>query len=92
MNRMLLSVAAVAAVVIGFSATASVQARMIDPGLNSAAPALVQDVQYWRHRRSWRSRHYVLRHRQCWNERVRVRVRGGYHVWRTVRRCSWRTW
>jgi hypothetical protein len=94
-NRMIRSLilAAAAASLFAFTSAAPAQARMANPGLNQIAPAniLTQDVQYrrdrYRHHRRWHHRH---RYRHCYNQRVRVRVAGGYFVWRTHRRCGWR--
>ncbi|WP_156380990.1 hypothetical protein [Pseudolabrys sp. Root1462] len=91
-------VAAVVAAAFALAVPGAAEARMANPGLNSAAPTATQDVQYYRHgynRRHYRyNRHRGYRHharyRHCWNERVRVRTPGGYVVWRTHRRCSWR--
>jgi len=95
--------AAAAAAFFALSAPLPAQAAMVNPGLNSASPALAQDVQYryrderWRHRyRDGRWRHHYAsqrhRHRHCWNERVRVRVGYGHFVFRTQRHCGWRGW
>ncbi len=93
-------VAAVAAASFALAVPGAAEARMANPGLNSAAPAATQDVQYYR--RGYNRRHYrYSRHRgyyghhwrryhHCWNQRVRVRTPGGYVVWRTHRRCGWR--
>lgn len=85
---------AVAAVLIAFTAPGPAQARMANPGLSAEVPNLTQDVQYRRHRGYYRHRGYrhrsYRRSRHCWNQRVRVRVPGGYFVWRTHRRCGWR--
>jgi hypothetical protein len=95
MTRSFLLAAAAAAVV---ALTAPAQAHMANPGLASAVTpqsqaSPIQTVRYRHHRyRSWRH-HYARhprRHRHCWNDRVRVRVPGGYFVWRTHRRCGWR--
>jgi hypothetical protein len=89
--------AAIAAVFVAFTAPAPAQARMIDPGLTTATHSIVQDVQYWRHRRHLRhgywyhGRSWGHRDWRCWHERIRVR-RHGHWVWRTVRRCGWRYW
>jgi hypothetical protein len=90
MIRPILAAAAVAAL-FALAVPAPAQARLANPGLNEAAPAVDQDTHYrpyrhW-HRRSSYRRH---RYRHCWNERIRVRVPGGYFVWRTHRRCGWR--
>jgi hypothetical protein len=92
MIRSIILAAAAAAVV---AMTAPAQARMADPGLRSAAASQVETVRYRHHRyhRYHRYRHYGWhhrRHRHCWNQRVRVRIPGGYFVWRTHRRCGWR--
>lgn len=86
--------AVAAAALIAFAVPAPAQAnmlgaRLLNSGLRTAAPSLIEDAQYRRHRRHWRGdrRH---RYRHCWRERVRVRVPGGYFVWRSVRRCGWR--
>jgi hypothetical protein len=91
MTRAIVLAAAAAAVMTwGMPA----QARMANPGLNTATATQIQTVRYrhhryhrsWRHHRAWHPRRY----RHCWNQRVRVRVPGGYFVWRTHRRCGWR--
>lgn len=83
--------AAIAAACLAFAVPAPAQASMVNPGLNSIAPAhvLVQDVQYRRDRRRIR-RNVRQRYRHCWNHRVRVRVAPHRYIWRTVRRCDWR--
>lgn len=92
MKRMILAAAAAVAF-LALAAPVPTQAAMVNPGLNSAAPATVMDVQYRRYdRRSWRSHRSYRRTRHCWNERVRVRVPGGHFVIRTNRRCGWRSW
>jgi len=92
-------VAAVAAAAFALAVPAPAEARVANPGLSSAAPSAVQEAQYYHrrhHRRYYSHRpyrsygYYPRRHRSCWNERVRVRVPGGYFVWRTHRRCGWR--
>lgn len=83
---------AAAGAFVALAMQAPAQARMFDPALQSAAPAVTENAQYWydpyRHRR-WEHRR---RHHRCWYERVRVRTPGGYFVWRSVRRCAWRYW
>jgi len=91
MNRSLICAAAAAAF-FALSAPVPAQAHMRDPGLNTAAPSALVDVQYRRDRHDWRHRHHYRRHRQCWNQRLRVRVRHGHFVFRTVRHCGWRGW
>ncbi|MBS0248832.1 MAG: hypothetical protein JSR61_19610 [Proteobacteria bacterium] len=87
-------IAAVAAASFALAVPGAAEARMANPGLNTATPSATLDVQYYRHRyyRRHHPRYYRhhRRHRRCWNERVRVRVPGGYFVWRTHRRCGWR--
>ena len=90
MIRVLIGAAAAAAC-IALTAPVPAQARMANPGLNSDVPGVAQDVHYRRYRHSHRYYH-PRRHRSCWNQRVRVRVAGGYFVWRTHRRCGWRHW
>ncbi len=87
--------AAVAAGMIALAAPA--QAGIANPGLNTAAPATLQQARYYhhdyhhssrRHHRSWwQSFAYSPRHRHytCWNERVRR-----WHHWTWVRHCGWR--
>lgn len=78
-----------------------VQAAISSGGLSahlarsSAAPVEVEPVHYRQYRHSHRYQRYYhrrqyRRYRHCWNDRVRVRVPGGYFVWRTHRRCGWR--
>lgn len=83
--------AAAAAAFIALTLPGTAQARLADPGLNTVVPSAVQDSHY-RPYRHWHSRDRYRRHRyrHCWNERVRVRVPGGYFVWQTHRRCGWR--
>ena len=87
-------VAAVAAASFALAVPGAAEARMANPGLNSAAPTATQDVQYYRHRYHRRHhryyRHHTRRYRHCWSERVRVRVRHGHYVYRVHRRCGWR--
>ena len=87
-------VAAVAAASFALAVPGTANARMANPGLNSAAPTATTDVQYYRHRYHRRHHRYYLHHsrryRHCWRERVRVHTPGGYVVWRTHRRCGWR--
>ena len=91
----LIACAAAAAAFIALALPGTAQARMANPGLNTAAPSQVQDVQY-RYRRHYNRRYHHGRHharhryRHCYNQRVRVRVAGGHIVWRTHRRCAWR--
>lgn len=92
-------VAAAAAAFMLLSAPPPAQAAVANPGLATAMPAetAIQDVHYrryrhrhhYRHHRHYRPHYRARRHRQCWNERVRIRV--GHH-WRVrvVRRCGWR--
>jgi hypothetical protein len=77
---------AVAAAFVALAAPAPAQAAMLDPGLATAAPSMVQDVRWW-----WRHRYWYHRHWRCWYVRVHVRVRHHWE-WRTVRRCAWRYW
>ncbi|MFN3655795.1 MAG: hypothetical protein ACK4UO_00910 [Pseudolabrys sp.] len=89
----LLACAAAAAAFIALALPGTAQARMANPGLNSAVPSTVQDAHYrpYRHYHNRRyQRRHVNRYRHCWNQRVRVRVAGGHIVWRTHRRCAWR--
>ncbi len=97
MTRSLI-LAAAAAALFAVAAPGAAQARMYNPVLNEIAPAKVlpeqaqpENVHYRRYRhshRGWHPRRHRYRH--CWNDRVRVRVPGGYFVWRTHRRCGWR--
>lgn len=88
MIRSILAAAAVAAVC---ALAAPAQARLANPGLAPAAPAVVQDAHYRPYRHYHRGSHYRRhRYRHCWTERVRVRTPAGYFVWRTYRRCGWR--
>lgn len=102
MTRTLI-LAAAAAFIVALSAPGPAQARMANPGLNSATPTVTQEAQYYNrhynrrhHRRAYRHRayrsygYYPRRYRSCWNERVRIRTPAGYFVWRTHRRCGWR--
>lgn len=90
-------VAAIAAASFALAVPGKAEAHMANPGLSSVVPSAVQEAQYY-HRRYYGHRpyrsygYYPRRHRHCWNERVRVRVSGGYFVWRTHRRCGWRRW
>lgn len=92
--------AAAAAALFALISPGPAQATIANPALSSAVPTAAEHVQYYygprRHRgyRSYRPHrsygYYPRRHRHCWNQRVRVRVAGGYFVWRTHRRCGWR--
>jgi len=86
MIRTIVCVAATAAFV-ALAAPAPAQAAMLDPGLATAAPSMVQDAAwYWWNGRRWRHRRW-----HCWYVRERVRVRHHWE-WRRVRRCAWRYW
>jgi hypothetical protein len=87
----LLACAAAAAAFIALALPGTAQARMADPGLNSAIPSTVQDTHYRSYRHSHGSRQYRRhRYRHCYNQRVRVRTPAGVFVYRTHRRCGWR--
>jgi hypothetical protein len=81
--------AAAAAAFLALAVPTPAPAAMLDPGLSSAAPAMLQQAQYRPHRYYWRDRYWRHRYRHCWYERIRVR-RHGHWAWRTVRRCGWR--
>ena len=88
MNRAIIC-AAIAAAAITMAVPA--QAITVDPGLNSRAPATIQQARYYHHR-YWRYRHrgwngfayspYGPAH--CWT--VRVHTWGNH--WRWVTRCN----
>lgn len=87
----LIACAAAAAAFIALALPGTAQARMANPGLNSAIPSTVEDTHY-RPYRHWHGRDRYQRHRyrHCRNERVRVRTPAGVFVFRTERRCAWR--